>query len=605
MSVKKTLILVTGDAGSGKSTLLSRLSEKLRKTHRVGGFVMRGIGRTRPELFGAAERYELVPVAKKNQPGSLWADRDGETCVFREETRAFAEQLVGSELSEGGKKRPEVMFIDEIGRLELSGKGFAGLLRRALDSEVPILIVSLKKKALSEIVEAFGLQAQDTHLFDLTPKPPAGEALEEGGTTEAQESSSPPESLTPEARSEAAFREILSIVRALDSERIGAFAGLAGLVEVGLGSMLRALHVPLKGHFLAYLQNVLLITFGKSLSGRGLFRISFISAMLKAFSPVGGTIRPMLYIFLQGSAFALPVALFGFNFAGVILGSVLMACLTLTMKLLVDFLVFGMALFDAYAGAIAQASQWADVHELSLPVVIAGAFVLKSLIAALLAALAYLGDMGFLVEKLRVRPRWMPAPRLEDGEERHPQAKEAERAASGAGAPDDAQKAPQKKSLKKAAGGALRDILNWKFALFFFISVLLMLFFANLGTADLLAVSVRGLCISYVGFLAIRSVDFYRLGVRLDRRFHLGLEKSLPRAMEALSLGRALEKPGGSGRLEGVSDLKPLPVGLKDDGAREVGSVDGGTCGLEARDDAGRGEAELVASAAGDERVGS
>lgn len=94
MSTDKTIVLVTGRAGKGKSTLLFRLADRLRRSHRLGGFAMKGEGRDRPDLFGAAERYELCPVAAGGQAPMLWADRDGEACVFRDETRVAAERLV-------------------------------------------------------------------------------------------------------------------------------------------------------------------------------------------------------------------------------------------------------------------------------------------------------------------------------------------------------------------------------------------------------------------------------------------------------------------------------------------------------------------------------
>lgn len=532
MSTDKTIVLVTGRAGKGKSTLLFRLADRLRRTHRLGGFVMRGEGRNRPDLFGAAERYELCPVAAGEAP-MLWADRDGEACVFRDETRMAAERLVSGQLALAAERRPEVMFIDEIGRLELKGKGFASLFRKALAGPVPVLVVSLKKKALQEIVESFGLES--ALLVD----------LDQMDAAEAE-------------------RTILRKVRSLDGERIGAFAGLSGLVEVGLGSTLRALRVPLKGHVLAYLQNVLLVTFGKALHGRGLFRISFISAMLKAFSPVGGTIRPMLYILLQGGAFCLPVALVGFNLAGVLAGSVLMAWMTLAVKLLLDWAVFGMAFFDAFAGVVGKVGEWASVRDLSLGTAILFLFALKTILAVAMGAVAYYGDMEPLVRRLRVRPKWAVAPRRDALEDVAGAADASGNASAGApvgecGSSPHASSDGRKATVGRAALGALRDLLNWKFALFFLLSVLLMMFFANLETADLVAVAVRGLCISYVGFLALRSVDFLRLGRWMDDRFGLGMGDSLPKAMEALASGSAetalLSTPeAGGGKHAGMEE---------------------------------------------------
>ncbi|MDR0966918.1 MAG: nucleoside-triphosphatase [Myxococcales bacterium] len=482
MSTNKTVLLITGKAGSGKSQLLARLAQALRGRHSLGGFVTRGMDR-RPALLGAAHRYDLVPIEAKDGPSYCWAVReDGETCVFNDETRRVAENLIQERLNRSENK-PEILIIDEIGRLELKGEGFSNLLLEALRSDCPIVIVAIKKKARAEIIEHFHLES--AIVLD----------LDEMGSRQA-------------------LSELKSTIEAMDAERIGAFAGINGLVEVGLGSMLRALKVPLKGHFLAYLQNILLITFGKALHGRGLFRITFICAMLKAFSPIGDRIRPMLYIFLQGSIFTLPIFLFGFRFLSVLFGSILMAWLTLTMKLLLNYLVFGMAFFDAYANALDKLNEWAQIQGFSLWSVIAAAFILKSFLAVIVAASAYFGNMQPLVQRLKRRPKWTLAPRQDLN------------VALSEAAP--------KPSLGKSAFGALRDILNWKYALFFFISALLILFFANLSTADVAAVLLRAICISYVGFLALRRIDFHQFGIWLDKKAGLGLGKSLPVALDAL-----------------------------------------------------------------------
>jgi hypothetical protein len=301
-----------------------------------------------------------------------------------------------------------------------------------------------------------------------------------------------------------------------DAERIGAFAGLAGMVEVGLGSTLHAYRVPLKGHVLAYLQNILLITFGKSLHGRGLFRISFISAMLKAFSPAGAKFRPMIYIFLQGVCFAAPVRFLGWHFFSVVLGSTLMGALTLGLSLCVDYMMFGKSIFDAFSGAIAFASDVLGVDAPSLAVVIGGAFLLKALISFALATTVYYGDAQPLVRLLRRR---------------------GEKKRSDVRADHDGKAAPR--SARGAARLALRDISRPRFAIMFLISALLLLFFADLSKSDFVSLLVRGLSISYLGFVVIRRIDVRALGVFLDRRMNLGLSESLPAALEVV--GRATQ----------------------------------------------------------------
>ena len=480
MSTDKIILLITGKAGSGKSQLIEKLARKLRRNYSLGGFFTRGIDR-REDLSGAANQYDLVPVDPDRAPVNqslVWARRQGKSCVFDETTRAHAATLIRDAID----RRHEVVFIDEIGPLELQDKGFAQLFRDALASDCPVVVASIKKRAAHEIAEYF--QIQNAEIIDLD-----------------------------ETNPRLAFVIARQKIRAMDAARIGAFAGINGLVEVGLGSMLRALKIPMKGHALAYLQNILLITFGKSLRGRGLFRITFIASMLKAFSPVGGTIRPMLYILLQGSIFALPIAAFGFHFATVLTGSILMAWLTLVMKLLINYIVFGMAFFDAYAGAIDKVNEWAQIQGLSLWSVIAALFGVKTMMALAVAAVAYFGNMAPLVDKLKKRPKWAFSPRrdLSARDKGQPHA-----------------------TLGRAALGALRDIFHWKFILFFFISALIILFFANLSTADFTAIVIRGVCISYVGFLALRRVDFQRFGAWLDKKMGLGLGKSLPVAMGIL-----------------------------------------------------------------------
>ena len=317
-----------------------------------------------------------------------------------------------------------------------------------------------------------------------------------------------------EVNAEAGLRSARRRIAAADAERIGAFAGIGGLVEVGLGSTLHAYRVPFKGHFLAYLQNLLLIAFGKSLHGRGLIRIAFISAMLKAFSPVGNTFRPMTYIFLQGLAFAVPVRLAGWHIGSVVTGSIMMAWLTLALSLAVDYVTFGRAIFDAFGGAISTVSGWLGIAGPSISQVIAGAFVLKAVIAAALAATAFFGDMQPLVRRLGAR-----------------------RAGRRTHRPAGTRPVGARHSLSATAVGALRDMVRPRFVIAFLISVLLLLFFAGLSRSDAVNLVIRGLCISYLGLVAMRRVDVRSVGAWLDRRAGLGLAESLPVALATLGRG--------------------------------------------------------------------
>ncbi len=497
MAADKLIVLVTGGVGSGKTRFLTALGRTTGRWWRTCGFVSPAAPAERP-LSEPGASYDLSFVrGARRMP---WATRrkEGRGFEFRAATRAEAIVRVRGELEAGA----EVCFIDEIGRLELEGGGFAGLFRLALTSPCRVVVAAVKKSALAEAIAAFDLAAPLVVDLDTVP---AGRAL----------------------------RAVRRRISASEAGRVGTFAGAAGMVEVGLGSTLHAYRVPFKGHALSYLQNVLLVTFGKALNGRGLFRISFISAMLKAFSPAGARFRPMLFIFLQGACFAAPVRLLGWHLLSVLAGSVLMAWLTLGLSLGVDFAMFGQSIFDAFSGAISFASDELGIRAPSLIAIIGGAFLLKGVIALGLAAAAYCGDVEPFVGRLRRR-----------GARRQ--------------RPIRVEVAGRRTALGTALGAA-RDLLRPRFAIAFVISALLLLFFTNLSRSDLASVVVRGLVISYLGFVAVRRVDLAALGGWLDRRTGLGLAESLPAAMRVIE-GAPLAPGGAQGVPTGadpVSDSAP------------------------------------------------
>jgi nucleoside-triphosphatase THEP1 len=471
---EKLTILVTGGPGAGKTSFLLRLHATTRRWWHGCGFVAAASSRG-PEPNAPAASYRLVAIGRTRE--WPWAARrpDG-GFEFHGASAAAATDVVRPQLEAG---EADICFLDEVGRLELNGQGVAGAFRLALSSSCPIVVAAVKKTVLPEVVTAFELA--EPVVIDLD-KVGAGPAL----------------------------RDARRRIAAGDAERVGAFAGIAGAVEVGLGSALHAYRVPLKGHALAYLQNVMLIAFGKALRGRGLVRISLLSAMLKAFSPAGSTLRPMAYIFLQGAAFALPVRLLGWSLGPVLLGSVLMAWVTLAVSLAADYVTFGRSIFDAFSGAIASAGGWLGVAGPTLLQVLGALFVLKALVALALGTAAYLGDALPLVGRLG--RRGLPH-------------------ALGSADHDAVRR-------RRPAVVALRSLLRPRFLCAFLFSALLLLFFANLSTRDFWTVVARGLCLSYLGLLLSHRVDVRAVGGWLDRRAGLGLAKSLPTALDVLTRGR-------------------------------------------------------------------
>jgi len=461
------VLVVTGAVGAGKSRLLARLARDTRRHWRLGGCVARGEGRG---AEGPAARYWLEPPA--GGPALPWAERraGGDGFSFSQDALERTAARVRAELAGGA----ELVLLDELGRLELAGGGLAPLAREVLASRAAVVVLALRRDALAGLISTFGLEEAEVADLD---------------RLDARE----------------ARLLLLRGIRAGDAGRIGVFAGMGGLVEVGLGSVLHAWHVPLKGHLLAYLQNLTLASFGKALNGRGLARISLIEALLKAFSPMGKRLMPMLYILLQGLAFAAPVALLGWNLAAVLLGSVLMAWLTLGLWVLTRTLMFGAGFLAALAVLVESVGGVFGAHW----TLRGGALWILGLKAAVALAVGTAVWRGDPLTWLRRRlPR-----RAVDG-----------------GAPQPAGRA----SWGARAWASGRDLLRWRFLLAYLVSLLLILFFARLGPADLATVALRGLCLAYLGFLLLRSLDLHALAGWLDRKAGLGLAASLPRALEVL-----------------------------------------------------------------------
>jgi hypothetical protein len=113
-------------------------------------------------------------------------------------------------------------------------------------------------------------------------------------------------------------------------EMIGVWAGTLALTEVGLGSAMHALHLPLAGTMLslnqaAFLTRAVRIQKQDPAVRSLAFEISAVTAILKSFAPVGKRLTPMLAITAQGALFTTSIYIFGCNLLGVVLGSVLLA----------------------------------------------------------------------------------------------------------------------------------------------------------------------------------------------------------------------------------------------------------------------------------------
>lgn len=130
------------------------------------------------------------------------------------------------------------------------------------------------------------------------------------------------------------------------------YALAQSVTEITLGSLIHAFHIPLGGHLLSLNQAILLTLSTKSISNRRsavtqVTQIANTTAILKALSPIGNRITPMLAISVQGLLFSSGVGLLGVNLAGIALGSALLSVWSFLQPLLIASFIFGGVFLEA------------------------------------------------------------------------------------------------------------------------------------------------------------------------------------------------------------------------------------------------------------------
>ena len=137
----------------------------------------------------------------------------------------------------------------------------------------------------------------------------------------------------------------------LKSERLLSHTVILASSEVALGSIVHGFKIPFGGHFLSLNQGLIL---GFAIRGlksrrdaiRTVHEISLTSAALKALSPMGNRLGPMLAISMQGVLYSLGVLLLGVSVLGMLLGMTLLALWGVFQPLAVAWIIFGKPFFD-------------------------------------------------------------------------------------------------------------------------------------------------------------------------------------------------------------------------------------------------------------------
>ena len=346
------LIAVTGLPGSGKTRLLAELATRQRaRGGRTDGFLAAAGARRAPDE-GAGE-YELRLLATgESLP---WAVRD-ETRMppYRfDEITYYRLQ----DWANGLAPHTPLVLLDEFAKFEARGEGLMPLWPAICAQRPRIVVMAVRAGLVDEIAARLGRP------FDLTI-----DAADPGALAQL-------ERICDE------FGEWT---------RIGLFGGASGTIEMSVGSALHAAKVPFRSTFLSALQGAMMVFAGYGLSQPGrVMWVSFISSGLKALSPGGNRLRPMLAIFMQGFLFGTTVQLLGFNVLAIGLGGMLIGIWAALQSFFIEYLLLGDDLFRAYDSVVLWMAHTWHIPAPGLPWLVGGWALVHGLVCAVTGLVAW------------------------------------------------------------------------------------------------------------------------------------------------------------------------------------------------------------------------
>jgi len=346
------LVALTGAPGSGKTRVLAGLAARQRaRGGRLDGFL--AVAGERPTPDKGAGEYQLRMLGTgETLP---WAVRDESLSPpYRfDEITFFRLQDWANRLPQ----RAPLVLLDEFAKFEARGEGLFPLWATICAQRPRIIVMAVREGLTDAIEQRLGRR------FDVVIAADAPDALErlEGLCDDFGEWT-----------------------------RIGLFGGASGVIEAGLGSALHAAKVPFRSTFLSALQGAMMVFagFGLTQPGRVMW-VSFISSGLKALSPAGNRLRPMLAIFVQGFLFGTTVQVLGFNVFAIGLGGMLIGLWASLQGFALQYLMLGNDLVGAYDSVVVWLAKLWHIQAPSLPWLVGGWAVIHGVICAVVGLAAW------------------------------------------------------------------------------------------------------------------------------------------------------------------------------------------------------------------------
>jgi hypothetical protein len=345
---------VTGAPGTRKTGLLTELAaSQLARGRRVEG-VLAIAGRRRSPEAGADE-YWLRLLGTEQELS--WAVRDNTAKPpyhFEPETERKLQIWAGRLRDE---PPTPLLVLDEFSKFEVEGKGLMPLWPTLVEAAPEIVVVAVREGLVGKVEEAIGRR------FDI------------------QIPATAPNALAQLHRACEDFGEWT---------RIGLFGGAAGALELTLGSALHAAKVPLTGMAMASLQSAMMVFAGSGLGQPArVVWVPFVSGGLKALSPAGSRVRPMIAIVTQGLLFGSSVQVLGWNAFALGLGGALVGAWAALQGIFLQYLMMGGELVRAYDRAVLWLADRWQIAAPSLPWLVVAWAVFHAVVTAVITLTAW------------------------------------------------------------------------------------------------------------------------------------------------------------------------------------------------------------------------
>lgn len=452
------LIGVTGPIGAGKTSLLVELASETAGS--VDGFVQIAHDRG---LDSLAQAYSLLFVADGRE--IAWVERgtDGKFVIDTtgvEATKTWAQGLAS-------RPPADLIVLDEFGRWEAAGEGHLPLWPSVEATHPRAVAIAVRSDCRAEIESQLGRP------FDVYVDASDSNAMDR-------------------------VRQALG--QRQDWERVGLYGAGAGGLEASVGSAFHAVKFPLTGVVMSTTQAIVMTHAADGLQRRDrVIWVGFISAGLKALSPAGSRLGPMLAISVEGIFVTLGYRLFGWNRIGAFIGGGLAGAWAGLQGFFVQYLLLGRGLQKAYDSVV----KWlGDSFGLSAPGLLTAVF----LVAAAYGLVA--GSLTMVAWSRRDREH----SRLKRAVERH-----ARELSLGK---------PAKRSFWAGAKDVLRPAFLIPIAL-----VSAVLIASGTGAEEILWMILRALGVGLALFGLIRLVDPAGLVRWLQRRGQWGPAYALGRVL--------------------------------------------------------------------------